>query len=414
MTLEELLAQLEKLAAEMRASQEKMQEGAAATEEEVAEAKAALAAHETKQAELITQLKNMDQKLIAVELAQKSFRPANGRVDTKSLGRHFVESGIFAEIKSIGRGNDKPLSIERKSITSLAASAGALVEAYRDPEVYTNPQRPIRVRDLVPTVTTDTGSIEVVRQLAVTNNAGPQGTVAGIGGGELVAKNQSNMRWEEVTYPVRTMAHWVPASRQVLADAPMLQSLIDTELVYGLDLLSDAQLLYGTGAGQNVTGIMVDPAVPSVGELPAGTATADIPSAMIDHIRAAVTAMQTNEYYNPNGIVLNPADWGLLETAKASDGHYLMIQFPANGGDQRIWRMPVIVTNAMNQGEFVLGDWRLGAKLYAREDISVRISESHAGFFVQNAVAILAEERYAFAVNRPLAFVKGEFSVAAV
>ena len=134
---------------------------------------------------------------------------------------------------------------------------------------------------------------------------------------------------------------------------------------------------------------------------------------MIDHIRSAVTACQANEYYNMTGVVLNPTDWETLETAKATDGHYLMIQFPANGADQRLWRMPVIVTNAMPAGQFLLGDWTLGAKIYEREDVSVRVSESHADYFVKNGVAVLAEERYALGINRPKAFAKGEFTVAA-
>jgi HK97 family phage major capsid protein len=60
-----------------------------------------------------------------------------------------------------------------------------------------------------------------------------------------------------------------------------------------------------------------------------------------------------------------------------------------------------------------LGDWTMGAKLYEREDVSIRVSESHADYFVRNGVAILAEERYAFAVNRPNAYVKGQFTVSA-
>ncbi len=34
------------------------------------------------------------------------------------------------------------------------------------------------------------------------------------------------------------------------------------------------------------------------------------------------------------------------------------------------------------------------------------VTDSHADFFIRNMVAILAEERVAFAVTRPTAFVK--------
>ncbi|WP_157533545.1 phage major capsid family protein, partial [Nocardia otitidiscaviarum] len=36
----------------------------------------------------------------------------------------------------------------------------------------------------------------------------------------------------------------------------------------------------------------------------------------------------------------------------------------------------------------------------------VTMTDSHADFFIRNMVAILAEERLAFAVTRPSAFVK--------
>jgi HK97 family phage major capsid protein len=381
-----------------------------------AETKAALAETEKKFADLQAKFATMDTMLS--DLQAKNSRPGAGQPERKTLGELFVASEIYAGVKSASRGNGQPLEIDRKSITSLTASAGSLIRPDRDPEVYSNPKRPMRIRDLIPTIPTQSGSVEVMRQNVFTNNAGPQ-TASGdnpsgaIGGGELQAKNQSNITWSLETYPVRTIAHWVPASRQALSDAPMLRSLIDTELTYGLDLESDAQLLLGDGTGQNVTGIMVDADVSDIGGLAAGTTTADIPSAMIDHIRSAVTTCQTFEYYNVNGVVLNPIDWEKIETAKATDGHYLMLTLPQNGAEPRVWRIPVIVTNAMPAGDFLLGDWVMGAKVYDRESVTVRVSESHADYFVKNGVAVLAEERYTLAVNRPKAFCKGSFDVEA-
>jgi HK97 family phage major capsid protein len=132
---------------------------------------------------------------------------------------------------------------------------------------------------------------------------------------------------------------------------------------------------------------------------------------MLDHIRAAVTRCQTFEFYNINGLVINPADWGTLETAKGSDGHYIWVSVP-NGGEPRLWRVPVVVSNAMTVGNFLLGDWTMGATIYDREQMDIRVSESHADFFVRNGVAILAEERYGFGIELPKAFCKGQFTVA--
>jgi len=412
MEIKDLVEQLNTASTEIKNAQDKMQTEIKANGEAAAETKAAFDKANGQMDELKNQFAKVDEKLIALEKASKRHSAAAGP-ERKSLGQAFVEGVDLNEAYAQKRAS---VDFQRKDISNLAASAGALVRPDRDTTVYRNPSRPMRIRDLIPSLPTTSNAVEVMRQNVFTNNAGPQqpGTPnANIGGGEFVAKPQSNITWSLETYPVRTIAHFVPASRQVLQDANQLQSLIDLELTYGLDLQIDFQLLQGTGTNQSVTGLLVDADVSSVGELATGTAAADVPAAMIDHIRAAVTECQKNEYYNINGLVLNPEDWQVLETAKATDGHYLLVAFAATSSEtSTVWRIPVIVTNAMPATEFLLGDWTMGAKIYEREDVSVRVSESHEDFFVKNAVAILGEERYAFAVTLPKAFCKGSFEVA--
>lgn len=414
MELKELVEQLNTANTELKNMRNKHAEEIKELGDAQAETKTKLDEAEAKFADMVAKFENVDVAL--KEIQAKNKRPGytqDGEV--KTLGSAFVASEVYSEIKANGRGNSQPVEI--KDITSLSTSAGALQDAYRDPEVYRTigGMRQLRIRDLIPTVPVSSGSVEIMRMASFTNSAAPQGTVAGIGGGEFVAKAQSDMTWELVTVPVRTVAHWVPASRQALSDAPMLQGLIDSELTYGLQLESDDQLLNGDGTGQNLSGILNDAAINDVGELAVGTAAADVPAAMIDHIRSAITQCQLSEYYNINGLVMNPTDFATLETAKATDGHYILMPFAATAGETtRIWRVPVVVTNAMPASTFLLGDWRIGAKIYAREGVSVRVSESHADYFVKNGVAVLAEERYCLAVSRPKAFTKGAFTVAAV
>lgn len=345
-----------------------------------------------------------------IEMEKAAQRRFGGAAEIKSIGQQFIESDVFKHRRSTGTD----AHFVSKAISGLAASAGALVNADRRPDVVIAAQRPTFIRSLLPTVPTQAGAVEVMRENVFTNNAAvqaPSSPSTALGAGEWQTKSESNITYELVTVPIRTMAHWIAASRQVLSDAPMLQRLIDSKLMYGLDLLSDSQLLFGDGTNQNLTGLMVDSSVSTVGEIAAGTTAADLPGAMLDHIRAAVTKCQTYNYYNVNGLVLNPQDWGTLETAKGSDGHYIWVSVP-NGGESRLWRVPVIVSNAMTKSDFLLGDWSMGATIYDREQMSVRVSESHSDYFVKNGVAILAEERYGFGIELPKAFTKGSFDVA--
>jgi len=410
MEIKELLTLFADATAEFKAARDKHDDEIKAAGVVSTELQTALTLAETK---LNDQFAALDAKLIAMEVDQKRKFDLSPK-SRKSLGAQFVEHALYNEEVKNGYGFGK--SVELKDISNLAASAGGLVPEFRDPEVYrtVGGMRQLRVRDLIPTVPASGNAVVVMRQTTATNEAKPQGTTAGVGAGEFVAKAQSNYIWTEVTVPIRTIAHFVPASRQILSDAPQVQSLIDTELSYGLQLESDDQILNGDGTGQNLTGILGDSAINDVGQLASGTTAAQRPAAMIEHIRAAVTECQKFEYYNINGLLLNPVDFQTLETAKATDGHYLLVAFAATSGETpQIWRVPVIVSNAIAVGNFLIGDWTLGAKIYQREGVSIRVSESDGTDFIKNAVKVLAEERMCLAVNRPKAYCKGLFTVAA-
>tara|TARA_R110000772_G_scaffold226164_1_gene336840 strand:- start:36 stop:1271 length:1236 start_codon:yes stop_codon:yes gene_type:complete len=411
MEIKDLVEQLNISTTSIMDAQKKASDEVKTLGEASAETKLVIEKHTAEQVELKELFNALDTELKSMQVKAQKYDVAN--VQRKTLGELFTTSTAYAHAKDSGATSVSVVKMEKKDITALAASAGALIRPDRDQTVYQNPNRPIRIRDLIPTVPTASNAVEFMRELVFTNNAAPQGTVAGLGGGEFVAKAKSEITYELVTKPIRTIAHWFAASRQVLSDAPMLQGLLNGRLVYGLDLKSDQQLLQGDGTGQELDGILVDAAINNVGQLAAGTAAADVPAAMIDHIRAAVTQCQLFEYYNMTGLVLNPVDWQILETAKATDGHYLMVSMPTDTATQTVWRIPVVITNAMPANQFLIGDWTMGAVIYDREDISVRISESHASYFVENGVAILGEERYTLAIPLPKAFCKGLFTVAA-
>jgi len=347
------------------------------------------------------------------DLVAQMKRPGFGEPEqAKTIGQRFV-----TEAKDLmDSGNLLGKSVQIKDITGTAASGGALVRPDRDPTVYRTigGMRQLRIADLIPSIPTNSNAVEIMRLSDAGDPAAPQGTTAGTGAGELATKASTTLTWELVTVSIPTIAVHTKASRQILSDAPMLQSTIDGELTYKLQLESDEQLLNGDGTGQNLTGILQDASINDVGELANGTAPADVPAAMIDHIRAAITECQKSEYYNINGLVMNPVDWQTLETAKATDGHYLLVAFAATSGETpTVWRVPVIVTNAIAENTFLLGDWTLGAQLYVREGISIRTSEHHDVNFTQNAITILAEQRYAIGISRPKAFCKGAFTVSA-
>lgn len=403
MELKELAQQLNTASTEIKNAQEKLANELKTVGAESAETKSALAKAQANFDELKGLFEKVDAKLIEIE--QKSRRPGFNTGELVTLGELFVKSDVGQLLKN-DQGLGRAVAIEKKDITGGAASAGALIRPDRDSRIFQNPDRPLRIRDLIPSVPTSSNAVEVMRENVFTNAAAPQV-------GELEVKAKSNITYELLTYPVRTIAHFMHASRQALSDAPMLQNLINNRLTYGLDLESDEQLLLGDGTGQNLTGLLVDAGISNVGGIAAGTTGDAIPRAMIDKIRQAITECQKFDYVNINGVVMNPVDFATIEQAKGTDGHYMLVPFAAtNGMATTIWRVPVIITNAMPVGQFLLGDWTMGAVIYDRESVTVAVSEQHSDNFTRNAVTIRGEERYTLAIPLPKAFCKGSFVVA--
>jgi HK97 family phage major capsid protein len=231
-----------------------------------------------------------------------------------------------------------------------------------------------------------------------------EGTQIGGGPGsqhsETHSKNRLGVNFELIATPIQTIAGWLPVSRQVLADAPQLQSYIDGRLTWAVNAEAERQVLFGTGAGGELLGIMNTPNVQTLGA-PTGTDT------NLDQLRRAIAMVRVNEYA-ATGIVINPLDFCEIELLKDGDLRYIWVNV-SNGGEMRLWRVPVVESTVMQQGEYLLGAFGLGAKVWDRQSATIRISESHEDYFVRNAIVILGEIRLGIAVYRPTAFVKGIF-----
>jgi HK97 family phage major capsid protein len=216
-------------------------------------------------------------------------------------------------------------------------------------------------------------------------------------------KPHTSLEFAPAEAPVRTLAHYEVAHRNILDDEPALRSVIDGELLYGLRLAEDDQLLNGDGTGESVLGLLRTPGI----QFYPGTAT---PSPVVatdtylDAIRRAATRVWLANY-EPTGIVVHPFDWERMELTKDANGQYLAAVNVQVGAQKRLWQLPVTATPAMIEGTSLVGAFGLGAKVYDRQQGNIRISDQHSDYFIRNAVVILAEERVALVVPRPESFV---------
>lgn len=203
-----------------------------------------------------------------------------------------------------------------------------------------------------------------------------------------------------VQAPVRTIAHFEVAHRNVLEDEPTLRGIIDNELLYGLRLTEDDQILNGNGSGSNLTGIRNVSGVQTL-NWSAGV----VGDTRIDAIRRGITKSLL-AYYEPTGIIMHPNDMEDIELTKDDENRHIMVMSVSIGAEARLWRLPIVSTPAITEGKVLIGSFGVGATLYDRMEGTIRVAEQHSDFFVRNAVAVLAEERIALAVKRPESFVE--------
>lgn len=281
------------------------------------------------------------------------------------------------------------------AIDSGAASAGDLIVPQRVQGIVAPPNQRLFIRDLLSWGRTTSNSIEYVKETGFTNSAN---VVSENPGSE---KPESDITFDLESAPIATIAHWIRASKQVLADASMLQAYINGRLMYGLKLREEAQLLKGSGVGLNINGVYTQAtayANPGV-NVQAETA--------IDRLRIALLQVTLAEY-DADGIVLSPIDWTTIELTKTEDNAYLFAT-PRGLAAPGLWGRPVVATQSMDAGDFLVGAFSMGAQGWDREDANITVSNQDRDNFVKNMVTILCEERVGLTVFRPEAFVKGDF-----
>jgi HK97 family phage major capsid protein len=278
-------------------------------------------------------------------------------------------------------------------VYSGSAVGGALVANDLQPTPVGLLQRPLVVGDLLPHVSTESDTIEYIQEAVWTNNAAPVAEATATTGTSGL-KPESVLSFVPQTAPVRTIAHWLPVTNRMLADAPAIRGYINTRLLGGLDQAVENQILNGDGTGENLLGILNTPNVQVTG------AGSDVLGAMW----TARTLIRTNGLANPTAVVINPTNFSQIRlarenTASATLGNYLMGP-PSQVGPTTVWGLPVVESLYEPAGTILVGDFDMGSEIFDREQGAIRVGWIDQQF-VRNITTILAELRLAFCTFRP-------------
>lgn len=344
----------------------------------------------------------------------------------QSLGAQIVESAQFKALLAPFGGRHIPEKARISSdpipfktlihgakalwVGGSQTSAGAFVTNERTDIVEMLGRRELTIRDLISVRRTTSDTVEYVTQTSHTNNAAPVAeatssaspTAPGTAGALVLDPNggykpEGAWAFAEATATVKTIAEWVPATKRALADVAQLEGLINDELAADLAETEETQILSGSGTGQNLPGILNTSGIQTTAAVTTNDAT------WFASFRTAKRLAKNVGRVNATGVVVNPVQAEKIDTAKDAQNRFYG-NGPFGTGPSSLWGLPVVESEAIPAGTALLGDFRK-AVLWDREQASVTMTDSHADFFIRNLVAILAEERVAFAVTRPSAFV---------
>lgn len=283
------------------------------------------------------------------------------------------------------------------SSSAVGSSTPGILVPERIPGIVKPGVRRLRVRDLMPRLTTNNNAVEWVKENVFTNAASPTA--------ETISKPESALTFTIDSATVRTLAAWIPAARQVLDDFQQLQAFVNQRLIEGLKDVEDYELVAGDGTGQHLSGLSTEAAAYDTARNVSG-------DTYIDKINHAASQIE-DVLHEADGIILHPRDWRAIQLVKeesggSNTGAYLL-GGPAGTADPVLWGLPVATTTAVTRGTFYVGAFRRYCTIYDRMEARIDISTEHADYFIRNMVAIRAEERLTFTVGRSDSVVYGSF-----
>lgn len=294
----------------------------------------------------------------------------------------------------------KQLATEQKALLRAGSdtSGGGFVMMDRQPGFVELIQREIVVLDLIPRIPTESDTIEYVKEDTFTNAAAATAEASATTG-TSGTKPESTLAYSVATSAVKTVAHWIPVTNRMLADAPQIRGIINGRLLLGLDLTLETQVVSGGGAGENFTGIL-DSGMNLVAR---GTYT------LLDYLFYCRQAVRVTGRGRPQAYVLHPNDWSPIRLSRENAatgtlGGYLMGP-PSQAGVTTLWGIPVVESEALTENTGLVGDFTMGCALYDREQAAIRVGTINDQF-TRNMQTILAELRAAFVVYRPAMFTK--------
>ncbi len=328
----------------------------------------------------------------------------------QQMGEKLNEKAEALKKYKEGNGKGFTIEIDTKAVGTMASATSLTGNYFVSPQVVpgviAQPYEEVHMRNLLPVGATDSNVIRYVRD---NGGEGGPGMVA-----EGATKPQIDRDLAIIDSNVRKIATYFRIPEEMIDDIPYLQSFLTQIGLEELMSVEDAQIIYGDGTGQNLSGLYTN-----------GTAFDSAASAVtsanrFDALRAARKQIRLQKLGGPLVAVVSPDDYFIMTSTKDTTNNYLFLG-GGNGialanpgttnGDLNIGGIRVVEHTEMNTGEFLVFQPRAAA-IFDRTGTSVRLYDQDQDNAIKNLITIVIEKRLALAIYRPLGIVKGTFAAA--
>lgn len=314
------------------------------------------------------------------QLLQRKSGQANFTLEGKEL-KDLLE-GKTTITTSVGTGFATP------GVLSIDRIPGITLEA----------RQTLKVRDVLYARPTTSGVVYFVKVNS------PMGIASPVVEGNV--KPENAVTFTSLSERIKTIATWIPASKQVLDDFDELSGFIQSTMPYYTNLEEELQLLSGDNIGEDLHGL-----IPQATPFNTGFLIGLAGWNKIDIIGRAIQQVAVAKEIPPTFVILHPTDWWGIRLTKDSFGRYILGDPQQPLTNQNIFGLTVVSTTSIPSGTFLVGSGDpAAAEIRDRMEMQIDISTENSDYFTRNLIAIRAEKRLALVVKRPASFCSGSFT----
>lgn len=297
----------------------------------------------------------------------------------KTYGDNFTDSPEFAACKGqfVGKSFavEIPGTLSRRQISlnrqvhelksmgadldaikaTMTLAAGFAPANDRTDLIVAAPSLDPTLADRIPSRDTELETVFWMLQTTRTNNVAPTA--------EAAALPEVAIAYTEQSSTMRLVGGILPISEQQLADVPMVQSLVNDDLMLMYRQKEENLLLNGDGVSPNIKGFLEHTNI---------NAQARGGDPIFDCIHKGITKIEVTGRARADLVVMHPNDYERIRLTKTNDGIYIYGS-PVEAGPTKIWGLDIHKTTEIAEGTALPGAYKMYSQIWRRQGVIVEL-----------------------------------------